>query len=359
MEEFSEHYKKVDNLPMENDSLNKLNKPKLIESLMIALTALKLADVHLKKQADLIMKTNMELLKQCELSRTLSENCNSKNGQSKDPPTNSKNCSDNASYSETVKTSLLVLKPTTSTQLCKDQITNQMSQALGKTKVSSAKVTDNGKIVVNIPNTECQSEVKNSLLNTFSDNFCFEENKKIMPKITVTGVPVDMSDEALLTEICAKDTVINNEINKNAVFSVVKTWTNKNRPGSSRYKNVLVKCSPEIRNHVIKNNDGYLYVGLTSCKTFDHFFVPQCFHCYKFNHFARDCPDKDKPQTCGRCSGNHKTNECRNNNRQKCVNCSQSRGNDFKHFSYSKDCPSLLKAKELVFRRTNYESEKN
>ena len=49
MEEFSEHYKKVENLPMENDSLNKLNKPKLIESLMIALTALKLADVHLKK----------------------------------------------------------------------------------------------------------------------------------------------------------------------------------------------------------------------------------------------------------------------------------------------------------------------
>ena len=122
------------------------------------------------------MKSNMELLEQCELSRTLSENCLSKNDQNNDSPTNSKSCSDKASYSETVKTSLLVHKPTTSTQLCKDQNTNQMSQALGKTKVSNAKVTDNGKIIVSIPNTEYQSEVKNSLLNTFSDSFCFEEN---------------------------------------------------------------------------------------------------------------------------------------------------------------------------------------
>lgn len=358
MENFSDQYSKIDKITIENDTLNKMTKPKLVETLLIALTALKLADNHMKKQADSIMRSNDELLKQCELSRTLTEKCSSDSFRDRGLPPKANEISDKASYAETVKTSPLIFKPTSNTKMSKDQITDKMSQALGKVKVTSAKVTDNGKIVVNIPNTECRSKVKDSLSNTFSNNFCFEENKTILPKITITGVPIDMNDETLLSEIRAKDMVINNEVTNNATFSVVKTWTNKNRPGASYFKNVVVKCSPKIRKHVMENNNGYVYVGLRSCKTFDHYFVPQCYHCYKLNHFAKDCPDKDKAQTCGRCSGRHKTNEC-TNSLQKCVNCSKSRNSDFKHCSYSKECPTLLKAKELVSRKTNYNIEKN
>ena len=359
MEEFSQCYGKINSIPIESDSLNKLTKPKLIESLMLALTALKLADIHLKKQADSILRSTDELLKQCELSRTLSQKCCKNPVQKDNISTKPNSISSNASYADTVKNSLLVLKPTQSSSMTKDQITDKMSHALGKLKVTSAKVSDNGKIVVNIPSTESQSKVKDSLINTFSDNFSLEENKQFSPKITVTGVPVATSNETLLSEICVKDSVIDAEVKNDAMFSVVKSWTNKNRPGVSKYKNVLIKCSPKIRNHVINNNHGYVYVGLTRCRTFDHFFVPQCYHCYKFNHFAKDCPNKDKPQTCGRCSGQHKTQNCNTNNSEKCVNCSQSRNNDFKHCSYSRECPLFLKAKDLVIRKTNFDTEKN
>ena len=135
------------------------------------------------------MRSNDELLKQCQLSRTLAGKCSNDGFRDKDMPLKAKENSEKASYAETVQTSMLVFKPTTNTKMSKDQIADKMSQALGKVKVTSAKVTENGKIVVNIPNTECHSKVKESLSSTFSNNFCFEENKTIMPKITITGVP--------------------------------------------------------------------------------------------------------------------------------------------------------------------------
>ena len=53
--------------------------------------------------------------------------------------------SKNFSYVESVKLSPIVLKPTSSQTLSLDQLNEKMSQALGKIKVASAKVTENGK----------------------------------------------------------------------------------------------------------------------------------------------------------------------------------------------------------------------
>ena len=49
MGNFSNQYSKIDKIPIENDTLNKMNKPKLVETLLVALTALKIADNHMKK----------------------------------------------------------------------------------------------------------------------------------------------------------------------------------------------------------------------------------------------------------------------------------------------------------------------
>ena len=48
-----------------------------------------------------------------------------------------------------------------------------------------------------------------------------------MPKITITNVPNDMTDEALVKKICDKDTFLNSEINNDATFSVMKSWKSK------------------------------------------------------------------------------------------------------------------------------------
>ena len=58
-----------------------------------------------------------------------------------------------------------------------------------------------------------------------------------MPKITITNVPNDIfSDEALVTKICDKDAFLISEINKDASFSVSKTWTRKRYTGTPNFK---------------------------------------------------------------------------------------------------------------------------
>ena len=109
-------------------------------------------------------------MKQTEITRTLIENKkadNPKESSDKD-----------FSYAEAVKLSPIVLKPTSNQTLSKDQINEKMSQALDKIKVASAKFTENGKILVNVPTKVNESEVKEKLMSTFSGNFCLDEVKK-------------------------------------------------------------------------------------------------------------------------------------------------------------------------------------
>ena len=141
-----------------------------------------------------------------------------------------------------------------------------------------------------------------------------------MPKIAITNFPNEMTDEVLVTNICDKDAFLNSEINNDCIFSVIKSWISKRYTGTPNFKNVVIKPYPQIRKHM-KDNDGYVYVGLPMCKSFDHFFVPQYYHCYNFNHFAGQCPDKDMPATCDKCAGRQKTKDCNCNSLKKCVNC--------------------------------------
>ena len=76
--------------------------------------------------------------------------------------------------------------------------------------------------------------------------------------------------------------------------------------GCIQYKKVSIKCSPDIRSYIMNRNGGYIFVGLFKCKVYDRYFVPQCFHCNEFNHFANPYPNKSNPVKCGKCSGQHK-----------------------------------------------------
>ena len=142
-----------------------------------------------------------------------------------------------------------------------------------------------------------------------------------MRKITITSIPNDMTDEAFVTNICDQDAFIDCEINYDETFSVMKSWTSKRYTGTQNLKNVMIKCFMQIRKHIMKDNDGCVYMGLSRRESFDHFFVPHCYHCYRFNHFTDECSDKDMPATCANCAGHNKIKVCNRNSLEKCVNC--------------------------------------
>ena len=108
----------------------------------------------------------------------------------------------------------------------------------------------------------------------------------------------------------------------------------------------------------MKDNDGYVYVGLSRCKSFDHFFVPQCYHCYKFYHFAGESPDRDMPGTCGKCTGRQKTKDCKRNFLEKCINCVKKCKRNFQNNAFSLECPAMVKARAFFIRKTDLDGKK-
>ena len=91
----------------------------------------------MKKQFDIVLKSMDELTQQTELTRTLIK--------TKKTVSPNENSSKNISYSEAVQLSPILLKPTSSQTLSKDQINETFSQALDKIKAATAKVIENGK----------------------------------------------------------------------------------------------------------------------------------------------------------------------------------------------------------------------
>ena len=67
-----------------------------------------------------------------------------------------------------------------------------------------------------------------------------------------------MTDEALVTKICDKDAFLNSQKNNDATFSVIKSWTSKRYTETKNFINVMVKYSPQISKHIMK--DKYDYV---------------------------------------------------------------------------------------------------
>lgn len=62
----------------------------------------------------------------------------------------------------------------------------------------------------------------------------------------------------------------------------------------------------------------------------------RCLKCQGWNHFAKDCPERD--DTCSNCAGNHRTKECQTPHAKRCVSCKKD-----DHASWSRDCPTFLK----------------
>ena len=91
-------------------------------------------------------------------------------------------------------------------------------------------------------------------------------------------------------------------------------------------------------------------------KSFEHSFVPRCYHCYKFKHFSSECPGRNMPVTCVKCAGRQKTRNCNRNSQRKWVYCVQNCEWNFKHNAFSHEFPAKVKAtftKNALFIRIN------
>lgn len=345
---FNEMYEGVRGLPLDCEKLKKLNKDELVNKLCSALNILKQAEVTICMQADSISATNAELVKQCSLNRECS--------------------SDTTAIGTSSRTFSSVVKQTTTPIVLtcnKDQpkfdtteMKHKVKNALRNVNVNSTRVTRQGNLIVSLPDSDNKEKATENLKNIFQNEVDIGNLQKIPPKLTIVGLPTEVTQETLIADICAKDSKICDMIEKGSKIEILGCWEINNERGDVSSKKVAVKVSPNIRNYIMEMNKGYLYVNLSRCRVYDRLMATQCYHCYGYNHFANNCPNKVKAATCGRCAAPHQTKNCQSQE-EKCINCVRLNDSPSNHCAYSYKCPVYAHEREVLMKKTDYSEAKN
>ena len=199
------------------------------------------------------------------------------------------------------------------------------------------------------PSKECKQKAGNAVKECFKQDpqFQVSEPKKLKPKMTIVGIPASLSDSEIVTSITDKSSEIKDLVNKGSTMELCFTRV------KGEYKHAVIKMSPEIRSFISKRN-GQIYVGLSSCKAYDRFWVTQCYHCQGFGHVSSKCSRKNESPTCSFCAGRHESRTCENKSSPKCCNCSApgEHSGSTDHFSSSMECPAMMVQRQQIIENT-------
>lgn len=263
---------------------------------------------------------------------------------------------------------VIVVKPKSSEKLTNGEMNaakEDIFQALGSIPVSNFKQMESGAFVVKLPSVQTKKAASNAITNAFPDgsNFVISEPRKMLPKLTLTGIPSNIKDEEIIPKILEKNSSIANLITAGCSMSLCFARIKQLDGRLSDTKTAVIKMSPEVRLAII-NQGNYVFMDFSRCKAYDRFWVIQCFHCQKFGHLSADCSAKESAPICGFCAGAHIGRNCRNKNQPGCANCkaastdNSSQGSS-DHFASSDKCPHIIKQRQHIINNTNFVCSKN
>ena len=258
----------------------------------------------------------------------------------------------------------VVLKPTIpAAEKITDQKLNEIRRQIEKSltpdetrfDVLNFKATESGQMIALLPTKEQQSNA----LKAFAEKgaqlgFSVEKARKILPRIKVWNIPVELTPEEITSEIIAANPEIKLALEDiNNTIRLVTTLSTK----SVSYKNAIFELSSPIRNEIMRRKS--IKLGMCIYHVTNHVHIIQCQKCQKFGHRATgpNACRSDKP-VCGLCCADHLTEKCKGfvpfgENKQteqvkkKCANCkSENHGAIEK-----KDCKFFQKFKSDAFSK--------
>ena len=145
---------------------------------------------------------------------------------------------------------------------------------------------------------------------------------------------------------------IDSLINSGDEFKILFT---KTVPNSNKYT-AVARVSCKIRDS-IKVHRNRVYIGISSCRIFDRFFVKPCNSCQEFGHYKDSFRNEVK---CGYCGNNHQSDQCHLRNatdfsQLKCCNCKLNHPDEEKgHSTFWIKCPSYMAAQKKLRSRIPY-----
>ena len=259
------------------------------------------------------------------------------------------------------------------------QMRKNISEKLVNVKVSFSHYNPkSGKVVLGFPN-EHSKETATTVLKDMGELWCFEQYtpEKMLPKLTIHNVPLDFempqnNDNANDNpNVSAERDLVKNHIWKtivdknDGVRSLIENGSSLEIVYFRKHKftaTVAVKVSPDIRLYILEKCDAKLYLFSGCCRISDRCHYQQCFHCLKFGHIYKDCPQANNSPTCMYCAEPHDSRTCSKihlTDEHICANCKSSKSpsisKTFSHCARSKNCPTALSIVNKINNNTQFD----
>ena len=206
---------------------NALTKEKLIEKVIKALQVCSIANTVINEQNDIIMKYTKNMLEKSTspLDDALAPAPDSAPAPVSAPASTSAPAPMNASktFASVVKnTQPIIVKPSDSdVNVTSKEMLSKANEALKKVNVRNARVTDKGTLVVEVSSEKDRESAVTKLKEGFSESYVVEGAKMLLPKVTVVGIPSDMSEDEIISAICEKDEQLNQFVVSGKTLEVV------------------------------------------------------------------------------------------------------------------------------------------
>ena len=129
------------------------------------------------------------------------------------------------------------------------------------------------------------------------------------------------------------------------------------KPPNDNYDNfqIVARVSPQIRD-AINAHWNRLFIGATSVRVYDRFYVKRCNRCNKFGHYMDKCSEPSP--SCGICSAvDHESETCSHKadtSRHRCINCKRASQSHTGHNATSRTCPAYITAQKKLKGNTPY-----
>ncbi|XP_061502178.1 uncharacterized protein LOC133391519 [Anopheles gambiae] len=109
-----------------------------------------------------------------------------------------------------------------------------------------------------------------------------------------------------------------------------------------KYKKYNVIIEVDHDTAIYLDREKKINIGFDRVYIHESFHIMRCFKCGQFGHKSTTC---DNEETCSKCSGKHKTSDCKSSS-ESCINCStqnMQRGLKLNtaHSAFSKECPTF------------------
>lgn len=204
-----------------------------------------------------------------------------------------------------------------------------LGKEVGPVKVKSVRALRDGGVAVI---TSSHADVKRikSAPQIAAAGLATADPKLASPRLLVSGVPADFSNEKLLNEVLPS-----NLAGVSTVEELLELKIAGRLKRGATQVDVILEAPKKLHNYLL--NERRLYVGWESYRISEHEGVPQCYGCGSFAHVLAKCTLGRLCHNCGQAG--HSVKSCTNS--AKCRNCTL-RGLVSDHRVTAQMCPCYV-----------------